>query len=289
MHPSFFPHLMAPRHKHLCGCGCTLYVTRDIELGHLNGRRSAVLAANTLSQNRSLLCNRKQASKLQLMSSSRHSWKGELIGRRAPVRQEFLSRKASRPDKLLSKNPSGETGDEYSDFPASEAGPSGVSPHTFDIDMTLSAQHSPTHETQDLPHTVDLDMTLSAQHSPTLETQDPPPPPRSSPMVLPVTDGRDQSSQRRSHRIAERVKQIGQVRWGTNHVRLIEREEREKDDEEAGIEGDVEDEEDGMGHDVDELEDEDMPFAEPGQEGISVWDLLGDGFLKEVADLGSYF
>ena len=50
----------------------------------------------------------------------------------------------------------------------------------------------------------------------------------------------------------------------------------------------MEDEEDGMGNDGDELEDEDMPFAEPGQEGISVWDLLGEGFLKEVADLGKY-
>ena len=39
-------------------------------------------------------------------------------------------------------------------------------------------------------------------------------------------------------------------------------------------------------HGDDELEDEDMPFAEPGQEGVSVWDLLGEGFLIEVADLG---
>ena len=169
---------MAPRPKHLCGCGCTLYVTRNIELGHLSRWRSAVLAANTLSQNQLLLCNRKQASKLQLMSSSRHSQKGELIGRRAPVRQEFSSRKASWPDRLPSGNPSGETGDEYSNFSASEAGPAGVSPHTIDLYMTLSMQHSPTLETQDLPL------------------------PRSSPMLLPDTDGRDQyglSMQCQSH------------------------------------------------------------------------------------------
>ena len=51
----------------------------------------------------------------------------------------------------------------------------------------------------------------------------------------------------------------------------------------------MEDEEDGMGHDDNELEDEEdiLPvFAEPGQEGISVWDLLGEGFLKEVTELG---
>lgn len=49
----------------------------------------------------------------------------------------------------------------------------------------------------------------------------------------------------------------------------------------------MEDEEDGMENDVNELENEkDMPYAEPGQEGISIWDLLSEGFLKEVTELG---
>ena len=48
----------------------------------------------------------------------------------------------------------------------------------------------------------------------------------------------------------------------------------------------MEDEEDWMGHDDNELEDEDMPFTEPGKEGISVWDILGEGFWKEVTELG---
>jgi hypothetical protein len=55
----------------------------------------------------------------------------------------------------------------------------------------------------------------------------------------------------------------------------------------------IEDEEDGMGCDHDEPDEpdepgdeEEMPFAEPGQEGISVWDLLGEGFMKEVAGIG---
>jgi len=249
---------MAPRLKRLCACGCTHYVTRDVELGHVNGRRSAVLAASTLSQNQSLLRSRKKASKLQLLVSSRHSRKRELIGHPAPLRQEFLSGKASRPNRLSSENPS------------SEAGPSRLSPHAIDLDMSLSGQHSPTPETQDLP------------------------PPRSSPMhLLPDANGHDQyglSAQRRSLRITERVEQIGRVRWGTNHVQFIEREEREEEEEEASTAGEMEDEEGGMGHDDDELEDEeDMPFAEAGQEGISVWDLLGDGFLNEVADLGNYF
>ena len=153
---------------------------------------------------------------------------------------------------------------------ASEAGPSGVSPHTVDLYKSLSVQRSPTPETQleDLP------------------------PPRSSPMFLPPdADGHNQyalSSQHRSQRITEHVERIGRVHWGTrNHVQIIKREERE-DDEEASIAEDMEDEEDGLGQGDDKLEDEeDMPFVEPGQEGISIWD-LGDGFLKEVAGLGDY-
>ena len=261
---------MAPRYKHPCACGCTLYVTRGVELGHLNGRRSAVLAANVLTQNRLLLRSRRQASKLQLILSPHRSRKRELIGRSEPLRRELSSRKASRPDRHSSENSFRETGDEYNNLLASEAGPSGVSPH---MDLDMSADRSPT---PDLP------------------------PPRSSPMlILPDADVHDQyglSTQRRSHRIAERVDRIGQVRWGANHVQIIEREEREEDDEELSVPGGM-DGEDGMRHDDDELEvdddeledEEDMPFAEPGQEGISVWDLLGDGFLKEVADLGNYF
>ena len=172
---------MAPRPKNLCGCGCTLYVSRDVELGHMNGRRSALLAANTLSQNRSLLRSRKKASKLKLLLSSRRSRERELNGRRAPLRQEFLSGEAPWPDRLLSENPSSETADERNDFPANEVGLSRLSPYTIDPDMTLWVQHSPMPETQDLP------------------------PPRSSPvLLLPDADGHDQyglSAQRRSHRI----------------------------------------------------------------------------------------
>jgi hypothetical protein len=65
---------------------------------------------------------------------------------------------------------------------------------------------------------------------------------------------------------------------GEPTIQFIEWEEREEDEEEVNITEenlDMEDEEDGMGCDHDEPEDEeDMPFAEPGQEGISVWDFL---------------
>ena len=38
----------------------------------------------------------------------------------------------------------------------------------------------------------------------------------------------------------------------------------------------------------DEEDDDDM-FAGPGQEGISLWDSLGEGFLREVSQLGMSF
>ena len=38
----------------------------------------------------------------------------------------------------------------------------------------------------------------------------------------------------------------------------------------------------------DEEDDDDM-FAGPGQEGISLWDSLGEGFLREVSQLDMSF
>jgi hypothetical protein len=96
--------LMPSRPKRLCACGCTHHVTRTVELGHLNGRRSALLSANTISQNQSLLHRRKQVSKLQLVSPSRRTRKQELIGHPTPAPQTFSSRKAS-------ENPSSEIGE----------------------------------------------------------------------------------------------------------------------------------------------------------------------------------
>jgi len=270
---------MAPSPKRLCACGCALYVTRKVELGHLTGQRSALLAANVLSQSRLFSCSRKQASKAQRMSPARRARKQELVSHPTPAHRAFLSRKASGLDRPLSENSSGKTGEEYDDFPMSEAGPSGV------------CHHSPSVAS---PRTVNLDESLSARHSPTTVTVRQDLPPRSSPMpLLDDADGHDQyglSTVRRSHRITERVERIGRVRWGTDHVQFIEREEREEDEEEVSITEEnlsMEDEENEMACDHDEPEDEeDMPFAESGQEGISVWDLLGEGFMKEVMEIG---
>ena len=40
----------------------------------------------------------------------------------------------------------------------------------------------------------------------------------------------------------------------------------------------------GDGDDEDN-EDDNMPITEPGQEGVLVWDLLGESFLQEVSQI----
>jgi hypothetical protein len=92
----------------------------------------------------------------------------------------------------------------------------------------------------------------------------------------------------RSHRIADYVDRVGQQRWGSNHVRqfiLDEEESDEEEQEEQEEEQEPSDEEDYP--DSFEQDDEYVVLsAEPGQEGVSVWDLLGEGFLKEASKLG---
>ena len=77
--------------------------------------------------------------------------------------------------------------------------------------------------------------------------------------------------------------------WGSNHVRqfiLDEESDEEEDEEESDEEEEqLSDEEDYLGS----LEQDDeyaILGAEPGQEGVSVWDLLGEGFLQEASKLG---
>src|SRR5271156_6911216 len=112
------------------------------------------------------------------MSPARRSRNQGLISHPTPAHRAFLSRKASGLDRPLSENSSGKTGEEYDDFPMSEAGPSGV------------CHHSPSVAS---PRTVNLDESLSARHSSTTVTVRQDLPPRSSPMpLLDDADGHDQ-------------------------------------------------------------------------------------------------
>jgi hypothetical protein len=101
------------------------------------------------------------------------------------------------------------------------------------------------------------------------------------------------SNVRRSRRIADYVREIGQQRWGSKASVHFVNDTEESDEEE---EEDIEDDEPYDDFDVASDEglegsedDDDRLFAEPGQEGISLWDSLGEGFLREASQLGMLF
>ena len=65
--------------------------------------------------------------------------------------------------------------------------------------------------------------------------------------------------------------------------------DEEESDEEEEEDPDMEDEPISDSDIATDEEDDDDMFAGPGQEGISLWDSLGEGFLREVSQLGMSF
>jgi hypothetical protein len=147
----------------------------------------------------------------------------------------------------------------------------------------------------------DLDFPMDGA-GPSVVNNDPPEPP--SPPSVPLGGDADEyglSNLRRSRRVAECVEKIGRFRWSSkNHHREFimdddDDEENHEEDEDAEgnpltQEDEVMEDEGFVNSDDDSQEDDDeydTPFAEPGQEGISVWDLLGESFLKEASQLGA--
>jgi len=101
----------------------------------------------------------------------------------------------------------------------------------------------------------------------------------------------------RSCRIARCVEQVGLQWWRDNHVwQFIIEESDEEDEEDEVAEQNQVTQEDRVMEDEDFDSNEDFqedkegeyekPGAEPGQEEVSVGDLLGEGFLKEASQLG---
>ena len=100
------------------------------------------------------------------------------------------------------------------------------------------------------------------------------------------------SNLRRSRRIADGVEKIGRQRWRSNasvdfvNDRDKSNEEEEEEDIDDDGDSDIASDEGLDGYDDD---DDDELFAGPGLEGISLWDSLGEGFLKEASQLGMSF
>ena len=133
----------------------------------------------------------------------------------------------------------------------------------------------------------------SGVHDDTPMQYSPPPIPNSPSHDMPETNDNivsTLSSTRRSQRVAERMDRIGRQRWRANHVQFFT-DEREDDPAEEEVVGDdlvAGGDEDIDGEEFWEDEDDVMAIAEPGQEGISVWDILGESFLQEVSKIGMF-
>ena len=95
----------------------------------------------------------------------------------------------------------------------------------------------------------------------------------------------------RSRQIADGIEKIGQQRWGSNASVHFVNDREESNEEEEDIEDDEPNGDYGVASDEDlerSEDDDDELLAGPGQEGISLWDSLGEGFLIEASQLGIY-
>jgi hypothetical protein len=249
-----FPFMTESKRKRLCACGCGRNVTRGTELRHQQGKGPSTLASSILAQNWTLIGGRRKRN----LKSSRQSVNHQQIGRRAPIRDALSGLTgASSHDNIPVHDHSPED-----DYPMDDAG-SGVQVRHNTPTMPYSPPqipHSPPHSNGDMA----IDNVVSAL-----------------------------STSRRSQRVSERVNRIGRQRWGTNHVQFYERGDDDADNpaEEEFTEDDlVAGGEDNTYADEELWDDENdvMAIAEPGQEGISVWDILGESFLQEVSRIGMF-
>jgi hypothetical protein len=251
--------------KRLCACNCGKLVTRQTERRHEDGQGPSLLMSSILAQNKPSI--RKTGRK----KSSRPSPKQQVIGHRAPVRQALL----------LVEDPgcNSTAGEDFDDYTCNDF-PGNVNDQGF------------------MEANLDLQMGEAGPSGVNNGAPEPSPPPS----VPPLSGDADEyglSNLRRSRRIARHVEQVGLQRWGRDHVQQFvveESDEEDEEDEEDEVAGDnlvmqeaevMEDEDFNSDGDFQEDEGEyEMPSAEPGEEGVSVWDLLREGFLKEASRLG---
>jgi len=94
------------------------------------------------------------------------------------------------------------------------------------------------------------------------------------------SDGHVLSTVWHSNRIASKVAQVCQNCWRSGHQELIQ-----EDDSSCEMDTDGE----SLGDEETDGENTNwwrIRSTAPGEEGISLWDLLGQGFLKEASELG---
>ena len=263
---------MFPQHtldimgKQPCTCGCGHRVTQKLELQHINSLGPSFLASEVLAQNQGLVVHKKPSQ-----PSAQHLRKYQPIGMSGAVHQQ-LSHQNNAPGGCQAG--SGSTGTSLN-IPSSPIQPllhNDILPTDAALDSHMMVD--------DLPGT-SLDIS-------------------SSPVPPPV-HVYGLSTLHCSGQIANNVEQVGQQQWVLNNTVHFtnDREENEEEnkeeedvepvsdfyvDSDKGLEGGDEDLEGSEGDD-----DDDELIAGQGQEGISLWDTLGEGFLKKASQLGMSF
>jgi hypothetical protein len=245
--------------KQLCACGCGNKVSQKVESRHMSALAPALLVSQVLDQNKRLIRRKKRS---------------RVIGSPAPFRQQLAMGNTTRIDDMDMDH------DDDEDFYMDHPGPSALSD---DDGLDPLSHNSPIMMGED-PTNADADMDERASSPPNDDAG--------------MGENFDDevyglSDLRRSQRIAGRVENIGQQRWGSNAPANFVNNREESDEEEEDIgddesisDFDVASDEGLEGYDDDDDDDNEM-FAGPGQEGISLWDSLGEGFLREASQLGT--
>src|ERR1700678_1227772 len=235
-------------HKRLCACGCGERVTPKVESQHINALAPALLTSQVLDHNQRLIQRKKRSQAIRFSTPFRRRL---AMGNITEIDNDSVALDSSMMmGEDLDYEGYGQSRSGHSQRIAPHAGPSGL-----------------THDHED----------IVMDH----------PAPSISPRPDDDAEVYGLSTLRRSRRIADGVEKIGQQQWGSNaSVHFVHNEE--ESDEEEEEDPDMEDEpiSDSDSDIASDEEDDDDMFAGPGQEGISLWDSLGEGFLREVSQLG---
>ena len=291
-----------------CTCGCGAQVTYATKRNHLNGRGKTSLRARVLEENETLKTSTRQLRDHQNKKRSNPSSNQIGNSKRLKVAQlkvtETPLREEADPIGSGSLSPSVPIegseilpADAYTDPMESPPTPVLNQVPEFPIQRNTDPTELPlTPVLNQLPEIPPVQACTGITESPPTQSVSqvdvgpeelPPAPEPNSGIEDGFTDAL--SFAHRSNRIAERTKDITEQRWGNSHLQ----DEIPRSDHGGGSDR-SEDEEDvdlNMTSDEDredDIDDEDNPFFESDVTGISAWDLLGEGFEREVASIGMF-
>ena len=295
-----------------CTCGCGEQVTYATKRNHLNGRGKTSLRARVLEENESLKTSTRQQPALlpDYQKKKRTNPNSNLIGnsKRLKVAQLEVTETPLREDadpmgsgslSLSVPNEESEIFPTHAYTEPMESPPTPVPNQVPDIPIQRNTDPTelpltpvPNQLPEIPPVQACTDITESPPTQPVSQADvgpeelTPPPEPNSG-----IEDGFADAFAHRSNRIAERTKDITKQRWGNSHL-------RDRSDNGGGSDRSEDEEDVDMNTTGDEDREDDDEFREDDDEddllfesdvtGISAWDLLGEGFEREVASIGMF-